>query len=316
MSSSESIGYCFQRRQRALEKLCARASHTLVQVTRRLNILDREYGFIRTNIFWVRDQEPIGLLTVTQGAREFNVLVKGLLRLVKETTDANLWGQPSGEFLATFVGVLILPVGMVRLRRALGVMIVRPLASGPARAAIWPLYLVLVAYAARIAPWPRSLGVLVSAIATGAAIAILVHDLLHWLTSTSGRPEHYLGVPRPVARQLNAAGRFVVVAAVLLLLPVYLFDHELIVPEGKPISAPALGRLLILVFELVVWGACVRLLRGYSPFLGWVSLPLPSGSDPEPAASTDSDGAESAVAGSPRRRSPRYCHGRMRCCSG
>ena len=31
-------------------------------------ILDEEYWFIRTHIFWVRDQEPIGLGTITQGA--------------------------------------------------------------------------------------------------------------------------------------------------------------------------------------------------------------------------------------------------------
>ena len=88
-SSKTSIGCLLRRRRRALEKLSEGASHTLVQVMRRLGILDREYGFIRTTIFWVRDQEPIGLLTLTQGAREFNVLVKGLLRLVKETVKPN-----------------------------------------------------------------------------------------------------------------------------------------------------------------------------------------------------------------------------------
>ena len=40
----------------------------------------------------------------------------------------------------------------------------RSLALGLARAAIWPLYLILLAYAARVAPWPRSLGILVSAV--------------------------------------------------------------------------------------------------------------------------------------------------------
>ena len=48
-------------------------------------------------------------MTLTQGAREFNVLVKGLLRLVKETVKPNLWGQPSGEFLVTALAVLALP---------------------------------------------------------------------------------------------------------------------------------------------------------------------------------------------------------------
>ena len=37
-----------------------------------------------------------------------------------------------------------------------------------------------------------------------------------------------------MARQLDRAGRFLVVAAVVFLLPVYLFDHELIAPEGRP----------------------------------------------------------------------------------
>ena len=108
------------RRRDALEKLADRASHTLQQVVRRLNILNSEYGFIRTNIFWVRDQEPIGLLTVTQAAREFNQLVRGMLRLVQETITPNLWGQPSGEFVVTSLALLALPVVLVRLRRMLG----------------------------------------------------------------------------------------------------------------------------------------------------------------------------------------------------
>ncbi len=115
------------RRQRALEKLSEAASHTLVQITRRLDILDQEYGFIRTTIFWVRDQEPIGLETLTQGAREFNVLVKGLVRLVQETGTPKLWGQPSGEFVVTAGAVLIFPIALVRLRRVLGERIKRDL---------------------------------------------------------------------------------------------------------------------------------------------------------------------------------------------
>jgi hypothetical protein len=105
------------RRRDALEKLAERASHTLQQVVRRLDILDSEYAFIRTNIFWVRDQEPIGLLTITQAAREFNRLVKGMLRLAQETVKPNLWGQPSAEFLVTALAVLALPVALVRVRR-------------------------------------------------------------------------------------------------------------------------------------------------------------------------------------------------------
>ncbi len=68
-------------------------------------------------------------------------------------------------------------------------------------------------------------------------------------------------------RQVGRAGRFIVVAATIFLLPVYVFDHGLIAPEGRPVTAPSLSRLLILGFELVVWGTCVRLLRGNSALL-------------------------------------------------
>src|SRR5207237_3742429 len=55
------------RRRAALERLTDATAQTLDQVARRLGILDEEYGFIRTHIFWVRDQEPIGLGTLSQG---------------------------------------------------------------------------------------------------------------------------------------------------------------------------------------------------------------------------------------------------------
>jgi small-conductance mechanosensitive channel len=166
----------------------------------------------------------------------------------------------------------------------------RSLALGLARAAIWPLYLVLLAYASRVAPWPRSLGILVSAVLTGAAIAIFIHELLRLLTRPSGWSERNLDVPAAVARQLGWDGRFVVMAALVFLLPVYLLNHELIAPEGKSITAPALCRLLVLGFELFVWGACVRLVRGGSPLLGWLSIPL----SPAPLSET-----QNAVATAP-----------------
>ena len=276
------------RRRDALEKLVDRASHTLQQVVRRLDILNSEYAFIRANIFWVRDQEPIGLLTITQAAREFNHLVRGMLRLAQETGRRNLWGQPSGEFLITALAVLALPVALVRLRRMLGsredgskMRALRALSLGLARAAIWPLYLIFLAYASRVAPWPRSVGILVSAVLTGAAIAMFVHELLRFFTWPSGWAECNVGVPGAVARQLGWDGRFVIVGALFFLLPVYLLNHELIAPESKPMTAPALGRLLVLGFELVAWGTCVRLVRGCSPLLGWLSIPLASTSGGE-----------------------------------
>ena len=58
-----------------------RSTETLAQVMRRLRILEDEYGFIRTHIFWVRDQEPVGLSTLQQGGRELKQVAKGSLSL-------------------------------------------------------------------------------------------------------------------------------------------------------------------------------------------------------------------------------------------
>src|SRR5262249_14502220 len=128
------------RRRAALERLTECTTQTLDQVARRLSILDEEYGFIRTHIFWVRDQEPIGLGTLNQGGRELQHLVKSLLGLARETARPRLWGRPSAEFVVAALAVLGLPIGLVRLRRGLRILIARDLPStarsGPPRSSL------------------------------------------------------------------------------------------------------------------------------------------------------------------------------------
>ena len=139
-----------------------------------------------------------------------------------------------------------------------------------ARASLWPLYFLLLAFAARSAPWPRSLGILVSALLTALAIGFFVHDMLRWLVWSSANQERLLNIPAPVARQLYQAGRFLLLAALFSLLPVYLFDHELIAPEGRPFTAPSLARLLVVACELLLWGSCAGCcLEGRPCSSGW-----------------------------------------------
>ena len=213
-----------------------------------------------------------------------------MLRLAQETTKASLWGRPSAEFMAMSLAVLLLPVPVMKLRRTLGGMIavmkaVQILAFKLARASLWPLYLLLLAYAARVAPWPRSLGILVSAVLTAAAIAVFIHEMLRLLTWPPDLSKRLLHLPLPVARQLEGTGRFLVVAAVFSLLPAYIFDHELISPEGRAFTAPALGRLLVIAYELLVWGSFVRLLTGKSHVLLWLATPLASTEEQQSTAS-------------------------------
>ena len=107
------------RRRAALERLTDCTTQTLEQISRRLSILDEEYGFIRTHIFWVRDQEPIGLPTINLGAGELKILAKALATLTQDAIWPRHLGRTSPEFLAAALAVLVLPIGLFRLRRFL-----------------------------------------------------------------------------------------------------------------------------------------------------------------------------------------------------
>ena len=122
------------RRQRALEKLCATGRRTLWCRSR----ADSTFSIGSMDLFerissGCVTRNRSGFSPSTQGARESNVLVKGLVRLVREIAKPNLWGQPSGEFLATGLSVLMLPLAMRRLRRAFGA----PEARGLRAARLW-----------------------------------------------------------------------------------------------------------------------------------------------------------------------------------
>jgi potassium efflux system protein len=270
------------RNRTALEKLAARAEQTHSQVLRRLRILDDQYGFIRTHIFWVRDQEPIGAATLVQGQRDVFLVGKSLVRLALEVGDRTLWGRVSVEFVAGLLALPILIWPSLRLRRSLlrksgearrpsgGVALFRGALVGVGYSLIVPVYLGVLAYTARQAPWPRSLALPASASLAMLAPAAFLAGLVRWMLRPGGWAEESLQVPAKVTRQLRRAVFALVLAGIPLLLPNWLLDEGLIAPGGRPISAAALDRLMDLGFELVVWGVVFRLVRRRSPLVKWL----------------------------------------------
>ncbi len=93
---SSAIATLLVRRRTVLEHLTDGTAQTLDQIARRLAILDEEYGFIRTHIFWVRDQEPIGRHDYAGGAGR-PACVKALMRLAQESaaSAAGAGARPS-----------------------------------------------------------------------------------------------------------------------------------------------------------------------------------------------------------------------------
>lgn len=119
------------RRKVVLEKLLDRAESIHAQVERRLRILDAQYAFIRTRLFWVRDTEPISETTLSQARRDGARLASAITKLGAEPLDRSAWSPVSVEFgLMVAVLALTAPV-IVFARGRLKAMIAAPRAAGP-----------------------------------------------------------------------------------------------------------------------------------------------------------------------------------------
>ncbi len=108
-----------ERKRSGLVKLAQRAELTHQEIERRLASLDEQYGFIRTHIFWVRDQEPIGAVTLAQCQGEIAIVGRALVPLLQEACDRSLWGRVSLEFAVAVLALLALPWPLARLRKSL-----------------------------------------------------------------------------------------------------------------------------------------------------------------------------------------------------
>ena len=108
-----------KERRAALTSLVQREADTLDQIDRRLGILEEETSFIRTHLFWVRDQDPIGSMTVSLAAGEARRLARVAIGLAHASATTSGWKPTTPEFLAAGAFVLALPLGIFRARRAL-----------------------------------------------------------------------------------------------------------------------------------------------------------------------------------------------------
>ncbi len=147
----------------------------------------------------------------------------------------------------------------------------RRLLIGLASSATWPLYVALTAFAAKVAPWPRAVAWPTCALLLGLSAALLVANVGRMVFRKGGWAEEALLAPKEVNRQMRRVVLTLAVAGFVLLMPERLLDGGWIAPGGRPISAVALCRLLVLGFELTCWILAYRLLRPNSPLLDWLA---------------------------------------------
>ncbi len=147
----------------------------------------------------------------------------------------------------------------------------RKIMIGAARSGIWPAYLGLVAYAVRQAPVPKTLAQPAAAILAMVALAYLASNLLRRIFGPGGWAEEVLAMPAEASRMAGRALVALVVAHLLFLGPVWLLTQGMIAPGGRPVSAPAVVRGLILGFEAIVLVIVIWSLHWHSPLVAWLT---------------------------------------------
>ncbi|WP_165250888.1 hypothetical protein [Paludisphaera soli] len=128
----ERHGRLLARRREALEKLVLNEEEILVEIDRRLAILEDESSFIRTHLFWVRDQDPISLTTVGLAAGELRRLARVSIDVAGAAMRTSAWKRTTPEFLAASAVVVVLPLGILRARRTLKHRLTQALPPPPA----------------------------------------------------------------------------------------------------------------------------------------------------------------------------------------
>ena len=140
---------------------------------------------------------------------------------------------------------------------------------GIASAALWPIYVGLLAALARNGPWPRGVGRPVSFVLAVVAVAMFASAMVKWFFRRGGWVEEAFGVPEEVLRQLRRARIALLIAGAIFILPEQMIDRGLITSSGRPIVATTIGHLLILGFEVSVWLGLSRLIRSGGPLGKW-----------------------------------------------
>ena len=137
--------------------------------------------------------------------------------------------------------------------------------------ALWPSYVALLGYAARVGPWPRSIARPASFSLMVMAWMLLAAALARFLFGPGGWAEESLHAPPAAARQLRRTLWVVIGGTLLFLLPEWLLQRGLIASGDRPVTAPEICRALVLAFEALVLGVTVRVSRRRGPVSRWIT---------------------------------------------
>ena len=135
---------------------------------------------------------------------------------------------------------------------------------------LWPLYLVLIAYACRQAPWPRDIAVASSATLGLSAAAWLALNLTRWVFGPDGPAQKRLLLRADVAEQWKLASFGLIAGGVVFLFPAFLLSRGLIAAGGRPVIAPMVVRVSILLFEFTLLAYAIWMIRKRSAIVCWI----------------------------------------------
>lgn len=136
---------------------------------------------------------------------------------------------------------------------------------------LWPIYMSLFAYAARVGPWPRTIARPASFSLMVMAWILFAAALARFLFGPHGWAEQVLHAPTPAARQIRRALWFLCGGVLLFLLPSWLLERGLIASGDRPVTAPETCRALVLSFEALLLIVAFRVTRKKAPLVQWLT---------------------------------------------
>ncbi len=139
-------------------------------------------------------------------------------------------------------------------------------------AIVWPAYLFLLSYAARVAPWPRSFAQPLAFALAVSAVLVLTARLTRAFLKPGGWAEEAARLPADATRQIRRSIATLAIAAGVFLIPQQILIRGLIAPDSRPLVSPLVARLLAIGFETCVAFVFIRLTRKNSPVLAFIAL--------------------------------------------
>lgn len=250
----------------------------------RVNVLNDLERFVLSKVFWIQDADPVGLNLARSIIDEIfsserqNSVIRWLERLFSKQSVWSVTKAVSNQRVIlngvgiVFALIVIALATRAWLKKSIDALReasverrrikawVTPLAAAFADAGLWPLNLLIGAWALGAAGLPEGVGDVLSRLLMHWALFLFLWRFNQRFFSSEGISGALFGMPEDLSRSLRHAFLIVLIAYPVLFTPWIIF-------RGAPFNFEALPRLSYTMYEITVAFIVFLLIRPTSPLI-------------------------------------------------